>query len=576
MNGMRWVLTLWSGRPKPALDWYGSRVAIAGYGLLCLHIIGLSALALADPEAYRRAAWPETGWAEHLTVVWYACAGLLLFVVAARARGAPALTRGLYILGGITLLFFAGEEASYGQFWFNIPVPNLLSEVNDQQELNIHNIRGVEQSVLGVIFRQCRLALCVITVGALFCGRERLLGIPLPSMPLVLGILVVESIVDPPLVSVWQGISFHPGNISTILLALLAVYAVISGQIRALPAVVSAVVIATAAGYSMTPLRLAIAPTHLYEHQEYLYAAVCLWYAAELLLAQGRFNLLRLDLLARIPHRGLKLPTAISARRMGPAVCVLAIAVSMGWALFVYFGYERGDRYFEVIYDAPVAGRTPLARAAFDIYFSDGQLYYIREDCAEPNLDDTFFLHIYPVQRADLPAARQQHGFVNADFDFAGRGTMASWKCAVVIELPPYLIAQIHTGQYLPDGARSWAAVIKAPFTHLPAFTHSPFDIYIRGGQLNYSRADCVEQDLADKFFLHIYPAQLSDLRPALQHHGFENWDFDFIDRGGIVGARCVLSIALPDYPVGYIHTGQYTPDGGRSWEVEIEAPAAP
>lgn len=135
-----------SGRPKPALEWYGKGVAMAGYGLLCLQVIGLSVLALTDPEAYRLSVARESGWVERFTAVWYACGGLLLFVVAAKERG--ILARSVYILGGLTLVFFAGEEADWSLEFFNSYASNLMQKIGYDGGFNIHNIQRVENSLL--------------------------------------------------------------------------------------------------------------------------------------------------------------------------------------------------------------------------------------------------------------------------------------------------------------------------------------------------------------------------------------------------------------------------------------------
>lgn len=167
--------------------------------------------------------------------------------------------------------------------------------------------------------------------------------------------------------------------------------------------------------------------------------------------------------MARFQHSGLKLLAAISPRRTGPAVCVLLIAAGIGLALFVHRGTERWSSYFETVYCSRVVIRPSIARERFDIYFIDNHLHYIKEGCAEQDIAEAFFFHIYPERAAALPSYRQSYGFVNADFDFRGKGAMVGGKCAVIIELLIDPIAQIHTGQYTPDGSRLWEMVIEPP-----------------------------------------------------------------------------------------------------------------
>ena len=190
---------------------------------------------------------------------------------------------------------------------------------------------------------------------------------------------------------------------------------------------------------------------------------VCLWYAAELALTQLARPQGKLEMRARRGGLRLKLPVVVSSRRMGSAVGALLTAASIGLAFFVYFGYEHKDRYVEAFYYKPVLGYAPVAQAAFDIYVKGGRLYYIKEGCAGQDIADTFFLHIYPVSAAVLSSVEQPHGFANLDFGFAEQGIMTDGKCGALVELPRYAIARIHTGQYVPDGARLWAVEFKMP-----------------------------------------------------------------------------------------------------------------
>ena len=429
-----------------ALNWYGSGIAIAGYGLLCMQIIFFIALALTEPHSYRVIAREHTA-IEILTAVWYGCGGLLLLVVSVGEK--RALTRSIYALGAIVMIFIAGEEINWGQFLFNFPTPDFISDINSQYHFNVHNLYAVEQNAfIGAIVRNCRLMLCIIAIVALFLGIKRLLGVPLPSMPLVLSIIIAESYVY---FSNWINTGDFIFESTNILLMLIAVHAIITKQIKALPACISAISVAIATAYAMTFIRIGSIPGHNhFEYQEYLYAFAALWYAVELWLGQKR-----LAVFSAIPIKGLRTAAAISGRWAGPTVCVLAIFASVGLALFVYFGVERNDSYFERLYYQAVDGLEPIERAAFDIYTKRGNVYYIKEECIEPDIADNFFLHIYPVQAADLSAVQQEYGFANLDFAFEERGVVVDGKCAAVIALPQYPIARIHTGQYAPDG-RIW------------------------------------------------------------------------------------------------------------------------
>lgn len=294
-------------------------------------------------------------------------------------------------------------------------------------------------------------------MAARFCGRERLLGIPLPSMPLALGIIVAEAFFYNLDLSVTLDSFSHRNNI---LLVLLIAYAMINGQSQALWIVVSAVAVSAAVSYSLTIIRLMFVVDYINETQEYLYSMICLWYVIELLTNQGQFRIL-----ARIPGSVRQLAATLrpfATQWGGAAVCVVTVAASIMLALSVYLGGDYDTRQFESIYEQ-VADRAPVVRADFDIYAGGRRLYYIKEDCTASDIADRFFLHIYPVQRVVLSADRQQHGYANLDFNFADLGKIIDEKCAALINLPRYPIDRIITGQYIQGEGRLWEVEFAPP-----------------------------------------------------------------------------------------------------------------
>ena len=101
----------------------------------------------------------------------------------------------------------------------------------------------------------------------------------------------------------------------------------------------------------------------------------------------------------------------------------------------------------------------PASQDFFSVYYDAGALTYIREDCAPADTEALFYLHLYPLDAADLPANRRQYGFGNADFEFGlADGVQYGGRCLASIPLPDYPIDRIHTGQYLPETGRLWSA----------------------------------------------------------------------------------------------------------------------
>ncbi len=104
----------------------------------------------------------------------------------------------------------------------------------------------------------------------------------------------------------------------------------------------------------------------------------------------------------------------------------------------------------------------PLVRSTFAIYHDGRTLIYVREGCSAEDAAAPFFLHVEPVDRADLSEHRREHGFDNLDFSLARRGARINGNCVAVVPLPGYPIAHIRTGQYDGTG-QLWAVAFALP-----------------------------------------------------------------------------------------------------------------
>lgn len=116
-----------------------------------------------------------------------------------------------------------------------------------------------------------------------------------------------------------------------------------------------------------------------------------------------------------------------------------------------------GESGFEVLLRPPGSSGLPG--------FAGVALLYLREPCGEDAVGARFFLHLYPEQPADRPAARRESGFANLDFRFAEHGVRldgesSSPKCAAIVPLPDYGLRRIRTGQWTAGAGESWAVEI--------------------------------------------------------------------------------------------------------------------
>ena len=93
-------------------------------------------LCYADPVNFVRMI-TEDNWGEYATAVAYGICSLLLFWLS--FQPARRLQRIVLLLIGLGAFFVAGEEISWGQRIIGFSTPEILSEVNYQGELNLHN-----------------------------------------------------------------------------------------------------------------------------------------------------------------------------------------------------------------------------------------------------------------------------------------------------------------------------------------------------------------------------------------------------------------------------------------------------
>ena len=89
----------------------------------------------------------------------------------------------------------------------------------------------------------------------------------------------------------------------------------------------------------------------------------------------------------------------------------------------------------------------------------------------------------------------------------------------------------------------------------------SVFDAHLIHRKLIYTKDQCIDADIAARFFVSVFPADPNDLADNHDQRSYDSIDFNFSDYGAISDdGRCRAAVDLPDYPIDAIHTGQYVP----------------
>ena len=220
-----------------------------------------------------------------------------------------------------------------------------------------------------------------------------------------------------------------------------------------------------------------------------------------------------------------------------------------------------------------------LARSAYDVYITNGELAYLQDSCDPAETEHPFYLSVFPQSVSDLPDDLRERGFEFFRFEFRRTGAFVDGGCAAFFPLPDYPVAGIRTGQSLEGGGDLWRAEFSADSERrlaeaLSGLSGEPiargaFDVHLTGGALVYVKQPCEQADTEARFFLHIAPERVGDLPEERRGYGFDNLDFDFFPKpGALFEGKCAARVPLPDYPIAGVRTGQYA-SGGDLWSVE-------
>ncbi len=247
-----------------------------------------------------------------------------------------------------------------------------------------------------------------------------------------------------------------------------------------------------------------------------------------------------------------------------------------------FFLYRLGA--LPAVRDAAAAG-PPALRARFGLRLGDGALTWTREGCGGGDTEPGVFLDVVPLDARDLPADRRAAGFERRSGAFSEYGVRFGGDCVARFALPDYPIAGVRTGQRhgalvlweaslpaadvsFPRRASTWRDGIEA--AGAPALS-SAFDVRLdrEARTLTYVREACSPADAEARFFLHVVPLDAADLPEERRAPGFDNLDFAFADRGLRYDGACLARVALPEYAIASVATGQF--EGARRlWEGEI------
>ena len=225
---------------------------------------------------------------------------------------------------------------------------------------------------------------------------------------------------------------------------------------------------------------------------------------------------------------------------------------------------------------AVVSGEL-VARSTFDVYRDERALHYVKSPCSDADMQTEFFLHIFPTDERSIPVHRRWLGYDTEGFKFWKHGLRFDDKCLASIALPNYDIARIETGPLSPGQSNERAydpdrlEVYRQAYRQVVSgevVARSTFDVYRDERVLHYVKSPCSDADVKTRFFLHIFPTK-KEPSSLYYRWRYDNIDFDFSSYGLRFDDKCLASIALPNYDIARIKTGQFKLKT-KQWEAKI------
>ena len=101
----------------------------------------------------------------------------------------------------------------------------------------------------------------------------------------------------------------------------------------------------------------------------------------------------------------------------------------------------------------------------------------------------------------------------------------------------------------------------------------SHFDVYLNGDTLFYVKEPCAVGDTEARFFIATYPLDTHDLPDHRKRHGYDSETFQFGEKGVRFDEKCIARVALPEYDIDYVRTGQFLSIQGaihNIWQCEL------
>ena len=163
---------------------------------------------------------------------------------------------------------------------------------------------------------------------------------------------------------------------------------------------------------------------------------------------------------------------------------------------------------------------------------------------------------------SDVVRGLGQDGLAVEPANWRLHAALAGYYQAAVARAPRYLeLAQRHTDaavRLAPNVPEVIALRAGLERLERQAAASYAVDANYADKSLTYTKNPCADEHTEPEFMLHIFPVNAKDVPAAQSEHGFDNRDFVFSNHGVRQDGECTVRVALPEYDISHIETGQY------------------
>lgn len=136
-------------------------------------------------QKYLKNFWNENGFVETLQVIFLLCTIYMSTILSFKSK--IQFEKFFLITITFALFYYLGEEISWGQHYLNFKTPELLNEINNQKEFNLHNISNLfDQLPRAIVLVICSTSFVFFLINKkFFIINEKFNYLILPNLNLI-------------------------------------------------------------------------------------------------------------------------------------------------------------------------------------------------------------------------------------------------------------------------------------------------------------------------------------------------------------------------------------------------------